>query len=277
MIRSVERFEFKYWITDEVAGRVAELLRPHLVPDAHGGELAQRITSLYLENRELEFWHRHVQDAPDRFKLRVRVYGEPPSGPAFFEVKRKVKGVVLKTRAVVSRAEVAPLVDGSWKKLPRLPPDQDRTLQSFLYKLAVHRAVPRVAVSCVRDAYKSPDPEEDTRLTIDRDTVYQPCERADFDALDPRGWVAIDTDREHGANGHRVMLELKFRDYAPAWMQELAIKLSLRRTGYSKFVSAVRYETFERYRAGEHGQAPSRDTFDSDGLPSAPLRPALVP
>lgn len=54
----------------------------------------------------------HTQKAPDRSKLRIRAYGSPPSGPAFFEVKRKVKRVTFKDRAVVPMEALPALLNG---------------------------------------------------------------------------------------------------------------------------------------------------------------------
>ena len=38
-------------------------------------------TSLYLETPDLAFFHAHAEHAPDRCKLRVRAYGDPPREP----------------------------------------------------------------------------------------------------------------------------------------------------------------------------------------------------
>lgn len=277
LIRVFERFEFKYWVTDAVAHEVADFIRPYLVPDVYAGRVVQRNTSLYLDNDALDFWHCHVDDAPDRFKLRVRMYGDPPEGPAFFEVKRKIKNVIVKRRVRVAHDDVKPLLDGTWTKLPSLRADDLRTLESFLYLMAVHRASPKVAVACEREAYRAANAEEDTRLTIDRDIVYQPYGLADFDSVSKKEGLAIDTEREHTYAGHRVMLELKFRNAAPEWMRDLSSRLSLWRAGYSKYVSAVRHEHFERYRTLDHSQVPTRFTFDEGEAAAVRWRPALAP
>jgi len=252
--RDPDRFELKYWLPEEVAAKVANWIAPHVVADRHGGPdapVAQCNTSLYLESPNLVCYRRHIESAPDRFKLRVRVYGAPPAGTAFFETKRKVKAVIVKTRTAVPLQEAAALIDGSFDRLPTLSPPDQRHLEGFLYLQNVLRAEPVVLIRCWREAYASVDAHEDIRVTLDRQIVFQPARGTDF-VGDPQRWSSIDGREQHGSYGPHVMLELKFPRRAPWWMRQLVNQLEAKRVGFSKYVAAIR--TMQEAEARETDQ-----------------------
>ena len=72
------------------------------------------ITSLYLDTDGYKtFWDKQ-SDAPSRFKLRVRTYGDETGGPVKFEIKRFLNEITRKT-SVQSRRASGPACS-------RLPP-----------------------------------------------------------------------------------------------------------------------------------------------------------
>ena len=256
---SFERFELKYWLPESVAQGVLAFASRYLVPDIFGNQTSaiQRNTSLYCDTPGFRFFENHMSDQLDRFKLRIRRYGEPASGPAFFEVKRKVKNIIVKKRVMVPASKMTELLDGTYRELPALSAADRPNLESFLYLLMIHRARPAVLITCNREALKSPEPLEDVRLTIDREIAYQPWTSSEW-GFDPCGWIPIDGPLQHGEEGRRVLLELKFCDAAPAWMDELVGRLQGGREAYSKYCSAVFHETEERYYGAEWALQRSR-------------------
>jgi hypothetical protein len=237
---TLERFEYKYWVPDPLATEFVRLAAPFLRRDAWEGG-GQRNTSLYLDTRELEFMRQHTESAPDRFKLRVRAYGDPLSGPAFFEIKRKVKAVTIKRRAVIPLDAVPGLLGAGPGVLPPLKSAEDeRTLAHFLYLMTVYQAEPRVLVTCRREAYTAADPDEPVRVTLDRDIWYQPAQGPSLEA-DPRAWVPLcGHDRYQAAAS--TLIEIKFRGVAPWWIDGLVQRLGLSPSAYSKYVAAMGYD-----------------------------------
>jgi VTC domain-containing protein len=75
------RLELKYCVPDSVAAYVLEIAKAHLVPEPLADGPRQRITSLYLDTADLQFLRWHRERVPDRFKLRIRRYGELPARP----------------------------------------------------------------------------------------------------------------------------------------------------------------------------------------------------
>lgn len=237
---SFERFEYKYWIPERGAALLMQLAAPYLRCDdwAEGG---QRNTSLYLDSDDLDFMRLHTESAPDRCKLRVRVYGDPPVDPAFFEIKRKVKAVTFKKRAIVPLGAVPLLLRGS--AVPGLQlksREEEQTLAQFQYLMLTFRAEPKVLVTCRREAYTSIDPSEGVRLTLDRDVCYQPARGASL-AGDPKAWRHLCGIGSYEA-GASTLIELKFRGIAPLWVTQIVQRLRLTPSSYSKYVSAMTRE-----------------------------------
>src|SRR4051794_12245818 len=94
-----DRQEIKYAVP-ETAVLEAIQWAGFFLPRDRGIAGPQRITSLYLDTPSMVFYRWHEERRPDRFKLRVRTYGD--SGrTAWLEIKRKTAGVVSKERTEV--------------------------------------------------------------------------------------------------------------------------------------------------------------------------------
>jgi hypothetical protein len=240
---SQERFELKYWVPERLTHTVAEFGQSYLRIDPYHDEHAiQRNTSLYLDTASLELYRAHVDSAPDRAKLRVRVYGEQPSGLAFFEFKRKVRSVIVKRRAPVPIEQAAAVLGGDYAVLGRMRPEYRRNLEAFLYYQNVYRAEPAFLVTCLREAYASEHGElDDVRMTIDREVAYQPAVGVEFQGYS-RGWLNLSAPPARGSE-RMALVELKFRGLAPLWMRQLVELLKMERIAFSKYVSSVTMET----------------------------------
>lgn len=242
--REPDRFELKYWIPEELTHKVVEYLKPYLVlePFAVKLGLVQQVNmSLYFETRYLDAYRTHTDKAADRYKLRIRAYGDPPRGVTFFETKRKVNTRCVKTRTLIPMEQMKALLDGNYRTLPpNLSPADRRHLEMFLYAKEVSQAEPFMLVRASRESYCSEDPLEDIRLTIDRQICFQRAKGNDFTS-DPDAWVPIDGEDQHGQKGPHAMVELKFPGIAPFWMRKVVDRLEMCRTGYSKFISGVQY------------------------------------
>jgi hypothetical protein len=235
-----ERFELKYWIDERTATQVQRACAPHVScdPFTRSKEL-QRNVSLYLDTPLLRFYEAHVGAAEDRFKLRVRSYGDPASPVSFLEVKRKRKTVTLKTRAGVATDDVSRALGGRADVRLRAPSDR-RNLDMFLFLAARFRVEPKVVTGCYREAFASRNRWEDARVTFDREVSYQPARGARLDLPRDR-WIPLGPTPHTYFGARMVMLELKFRGAPPWWMTELVTNLGLKRTAFSKYTSAIEH------------------------------------
>jgi hypothetical protein len=236
-----ERYELKYWATEEQARALSRWAAPQLLPDPYAAAAGPRGSwnvSLYLDTPGLLFYEQHLAGAPDRLKLRVRTY--PPArgvapGPerAFLEIKRRVNAVMLKQRVGVPRADAIGLISGDGPFPRGLPVRAQRDVEAFLYLRSRHQARPVMLVRARRQAFFGRDPGE-LRVTFDRDIECQPTRDWVLDGPKP-AWTPLVREAA-------VLVELKFRDAAPGWLVRMMETFDLRRTAYSKYIASIGQE-----------------------------------
>lgn len=229
-----ERVETKYCVPPDVADSVMRLAREFLEPDRNQPATGfQTVTSLYLDTRDLMFLRWTLDRQQDRFKLRLRTYGDEPSGVVWAEVKSKVQGIVRKRRVEVPTASIPGLLEDPWL-FEGPAPDVDGRLEEFMWRLRRFGAEPKVLIRCERSALRGCYAGDETAVTIDRSLQYQPsCDLAG----QPWAWQVFSMPRRVGPDG--VVLELKHGSQAPVWMAELKTRLQPWRRSYSKYARAM--------------------------------------
>lgn len=233
-----ERLELKYRITETEAEAIRSDLRGFCYPDEHNKILGGRgypLHSLYLDTDSYAFYRSKIRGDADRYKLRVRSYDE--DGPLHFEVKRKCRDVIRKTRVAVAREEFEDAARGYGKPL-RCTEETRRILDGFSHLLAQTGAEPKLNVTYEREAYVS-DHETYARVTFDRQIVAAPVLEWD-PSIKNRDWTYLDGDSAAKNGGISVtILELKSETRLPAWMIDLIRSHRLLRSGFSKYCSGV--------------------------------------
>lgn len=248
---SFMRQELKYWLPEPVAEDVHLFAAPFVEQDPAPGHLGrQRVTSLYLDTPGLDFYRWHLASAADRFKLRVRYYGDLLGDTVFLEVKRKVGRVVDKRRVPVPSANLGALLAGTSASSPPLVGVQDEHLRRFLYLMNLHRATPKLVVTCCRSAYRSRESWDKARATLDRHISFQVASPATLFG-DPGRW------RPAPAPGPGALLELKFSEHLPWWMRALASRLAPYRIAYSKYVAATSLALGDMSDGARAGRVPA--------------------
>jgi hypothetical protein len=228
-----QRFELKYLIDEATARQVRDFARCHLLRDDHAiPELryAYPIYSLYLDGPGLQLYRATVEGQMNRFKLRIRYYNDRPASPVFFEIKRRVNEAIMKERAVVRRERLSDLLAGRCPMPGDLVNPNDFKGYSALRRFCELRsnigATGKVIVYYLREAWVTPA-DDNVRLTFDRE-----LKTARYDGtLDNKLFVPA----EMGG----VVLELKFDNRFPLWMQELAESCDLYRTSFPKYVKCT--------------------------------------
>ena len=225
--QSFERFELKYWAPAARVSKLMELATEFLREDERAGP-AQVNTSLYFDSPRFLFLEQHLSGAPDRVKLRVRYYGDAPSGDCFFEIKRRQGAMVSKRRAVLSLAQARPLVSDVGGALPF----ENEALQTFQYLAQRCSARPQLLVRARRQSFGAAD-RSDVRLTIDHDVAWQPTRAPQYLEPDARRWRGLSGGEQ------RVLVEVKFHSARPWWLGHFTEQLAPWRVSFSKYVAAV--------------------------------------
>ena len=98
------RYEMKYHITETQAAAITEFKKPFVALDRYCKLQPSRdypIVSMYLDSGDLRLCRESLTGHKNRFKLRIRSYTDEPEYPRFFEIKRRMNTIIIKSRARV--------------------------------------------------------------------------------------------------------------------------------------------------------------------------------
>jgi hypothetical protein len=232
------RFELKYIIPQRIAVGVRHFVRNYLELDEYGsptGNHSYPVHSLYLDSPDQKIYARTLNGDRNRFKLRVRYYTEDPATPVFWEVKRREKDVIIKTRCAIRRTAAGRVLAGHLPTLDELSfpgnPAEQAAIQEFFRLQFDLNAVPAMHVAYEREAYVLPANNE-FRVTMDRS--IRVCPRFD-------GGLGTHMESPFVCTGSgeapddAVVLELKFAERFPDWYRELVQRFNLTQGGAAKY------------------------------------------
>jgi len=240
----VERHEAKYIIPRSMVAEIRQYIVPFCSPDHNGSGNPPEyiITTLQLDTPTMSLHHAKEMESVARFKLRVRTYGTDGKAPVFVEVKRKIKGVVVKSRASIPRSK--------WCKALVLDPTRKLDISfrsskeeyAFLEFVRLVRetgSAPKVLIRYTRESYIS-HVDDYARITFDRRLLYQPA--CDWESFGENNrWRVMDTpliqDKDFRFSG--LVLEIKTMSNVPTWVLDLVQKFDLARMGNCKYSSAI--------------------------------------
>lgn len=235
-----QRFELKFQVPEATAIAIRQFVRPYLVPDVFGTATAAAnraapsypVHSLYLDSGDLQTYQATVNGDRDRYKLRVRYYDDAPDSPTYLEIKRRVDRCIHKHRARVRRPFVPAILGGAWPSADHLVKPSARefaVLQKFCELIRRLGAKPRARVSYQREAWTS-EGNNAVRVTMDRAVVCQP-------ELSPR--LATTFTAPAHPFGNQVIVELKFTNRFPDWLQVMVRTFNLVQGSAAKYVDGV--------------------------------------
>lgn len=242
---TLERHEAKYMVHPKQVPEIREFIRPFCAPDdnAPPGPFPEYVvTTLQIDGPNLPLYRAKEEQALNRFKLRVRTYGTDGKCPIFMEIKRKIKGVIVKSRVTV------PAKNYSGKMIMDVDPTirfrsakEESNYIQFVRATQLIMARPVVRIRYLRESYLGRN-DAYSRLTFDRKLEYQPAR--DWDVL-PKSdrWYNMDSSMAQCWPFSGKILELKTFGDAPHWMVELTERFSLVRIGFCKYYTAVRLES----------------------------------
>lgn len=226
-----QRREIKYLVSEREAEAIYGFIAPYMERDGYttrGTPEGYPIASLYVDSPDCELCRQTVKGEKNRFKLRIRTYGDDPATPVFFEIKRRVDQIIFKERAAVHRAAAR---QGLLGGVPPGPGDTEdpETAVRFFSLARDYAAAPLARVRYFREAFESRD-RLPLRMTFDRRLEYILTDEPEF-SLNGPGW------REARVPG--VIFEIKFRGSYPQWVGELVRRFSLEARSIPKYVIAM--------------------------------------
>ena len=225
------RYEIKYLVTESKAQAIMQFVESYLPLDRYcklHPDGIYPIASLYLDSHNLQLCRESMEGHKNRFKLRVRSYTDDPDYPRFFEIKRRMNTIIIKSRTRVKHHSVAGLLTGR-SLLPTDYSTDDETLKQFLLYRDSINAAPVINVRYMRRAYEGAS-ETRVRVTFDRQLAFKASSVPDISFTGP-GW------QRHPMRG--VILEIKFTGRYPAWIGRMVKSFCLRQQSLSKYTRSV--------------------------------------
>jgi hypothetical protein len=229
-----QRFELKYRIPEHKAQQIRFFVQNYLDCDTYGAtqpNLSYPVHSLYIDSSDLRTYNDTINGNRNRYKLRVRYYDLEDS-PVYFEIKRRYNKVIRKKRAKVHRWAVDDLLNGHLPLMNHLVdkvPDQYQTLEYFCILQNRLNAKPKMHVTYYREAYERKNSNA-VRVTFDRSVRSTP--QSDVNLIKKQtGSLPVFRDE--------VVLELKFSNRFPHWMEECTQLFHLRQESAAKYVDSI--------------------------------------
>lgn len=228
------RFEMKYLVDSFQVEGIRRYLRGRLVLDENNDPndlTGYTVCSLYLDGPKFQLYNQTMQGQKNRFKLRIRLYDNNPDAPAFLEIKRRETDIIKKKRAAIKKKAALQIMQGAHPSptmLFKKNGDMD-SLDRFCRLTRNIDAGGAVYVTYKREAYVSPGSDH-VRVTFDRE-LFGGYYRTGSELMVPESGVA---PRWSGC-----VLEMKFTDRFPDWMNEVAQIFGLQRISVPKYVMCV--------------------------------------
>lgn len=195
------------------------------------------IYNIYFDNEHNDVIRKSVSHPKFKEKFRVRSYTVPVTGDeqVFLEIKRKIKGVVVKRRAVLSYSDAKRFI------YQGIRPETDdyiinKDLNEIEYYFKLNPVKPTVYLSYERIALFDTD-NPDFRVTFDRNITYR---RTDLKlSSGSYGEQLLDDDE--------VLMETKISGALPKWFADILAKEEIYMSGFSKYGNE-----YSRFRGREY-------------------------
>ena len=217
------RYECKYLITEAAADRVRETMLPFVALDRHASRSPDRrytISSLYLDDPGLSLYGATVSGLRNRFKLRIRSYEDGESSPVYCEIKRRVGSIIQKDRAPAGRQAIRAFLESG---------GDSRGFELFGESVNRLAARPVTRIRYEREAYESTGGDP-VRITFDTDLCY---------AWTPDAELSMTDGHWERAQPDGVILEVKFTERFPSWIDHMFKALELQKCSVAKYVLSV--------------------------------------
>ena len=242
----LDRHEAKYIIPYPLVPDIREFIKPFCIPDphTHGDPPTYKVTTMQVDTPNLALHHAKLDEAVNRFKLRVRTYGKPGENPVFMEIKRKIRGTIVKSRTSVAFEDWGPhLLFDPVVRLRFKSTKEEVGFLEFRRLVQETGARPVLLVRYERESYFGAV-DHYARVTFDSQLEYHPA-HSWMDWGENGRWIPMDSslvqNQQQPFSG--VVLELKTFSDAPRWMVDLVMEFGLERIGNCKYSTAIWMES----------------------------------
>ncbi len=235
----MKRLEYKYLIP----AAIIDALRKELQIFTHKDQYLERqqreytVRSIYYDTYHLRFYHEKIQGLLLRKKLRIRGYNfGDNNSQVILEIKRKWENYIWKNRAPILLKDVNSFLNAGDFDLILSDvngiSNAKRDAGYFLHHVLRNNLLPTALIVYDREpligSYNS-----DLRITFDKNLRYK---------LFPNIEELFTDDPLRVAMNDYAILEIKFYNGFPGWLQKIVHKYQLTRKALSKYTICLEAE-----------------------------------
>ncbi len=231
------RYEYKYIVHNSDINRLREMILPFVNVDKFA-EIDDKhqytVRSIYFDSLNYDCYYEKIEGIKNRKKIRLRGYDkENGENIVFFELKRKYDIPIVKFRAPVRFEDALDMfrsrnINGQVISDEFFPRGNENS-KRFFYQLYSKNLKPVVLVVYEREAYQY-KLDDTIRLTFDKNLRCKP-----YPLIDE---LFSENELTNALTG-RFILEVKFNDLFPSWLNPIISMLSLRKQSASKYVISM--------------------------------------
>ncbi len=240
IIETFKRYETKYYLTERQYRALTERIAPYTEPDPYCVDgKSYPLYNEYFDTPDHRILLNSLAKPYYKEKLRVRSYYPDPAedGTVFFELKKKIGGVVNKRRVSLKRAELTAFLEtGAFPEAKDVEKGfmKKQVLREIARFLEVNEgARPVYYVAYDRVALFAKDDRE-FRITFDKN--IRASEKDGFSLTEDPDCVSLLPDG-------MWLMETKISSALPLWLTSALSELEIRQTSFSKVGKA--FEVFQ--------------------------------
>lgn len=231
------RYEFKYIVPNNFINPIRDYIKPFVELDRfveNRQESHYTVRSVYFDTPGFDFYYEKVEGIKNRKKVRLRGYDQ--SGPediVFLEIKRKYDVPIVKYRSPLKYRHALEIfhehnLNGyAIEKFSSMEGYENS--KRFFYQVFSKNLRPVVLVVYEREPYLSKF-DSTVRITFDKN-------------LRGQGYPALENLYKENellsALDNKFIMEVKFNNTFPGWMNPVISKFGLRRQSASKYVMTM--------------------------------------
>lgn len=231
------RLEYKFLVRNEHLDRLRRKILPFVELDPftqgdNGNEYTVR--SIYFDSSNFEYYHEKIEGIKIRKKLRIRGYdSEADKKLIFLEIKNKYNNFIGKNRAPLLFDNLEGLLKtksiDSYTLTNNGYVDSVKDGEKFIHHILRSGLRPTILIVYEREAFFSKF-DKSLRITFDKNLRYFSHPKL--------ANLYFDKDLDLATPNHFV-LELKFNNGYPRWLQDIVQEFNLYRRSVSKYTICI--------------------------------------
>lgn len=231
------RLEYKFLVPTYLINELRNSIKPFVFLDEYADREVNKeytVHSLYLDTMKLDDYHEKLAGIKIRKKLRIRGYNLPDADSiVFLEIKRKYENHISKNRAPLLYSNLEDILKSAdcdkylLKRKNYLEAKNDAS--KFFYLSKTKNYSPVILINYEREAYFSKN-DSTLRITFDKKLRSLPFPKISD--------IYFDKQLKYSSPG-KFILEIKFFNGFPSWLQRIISRYDLKREAVSKYTICV--------------------------------------